>query len=764
MQTRSDTWIRIAAGRKFRCESIAEIDGVTYASISAPIIERGLFPEALSIGNCVSASLQLSVRSDTEIAQAASIIIKNRIVAEDGSAQSEYLPAGTFWVSRRSYDVVNRLTTFTCYDAMLKTHAVYPIGESASWPKTQQAVVTEIAQLIGVQIDERTAVNADAPMIAKPKGYTIQDVLGFIGVANCGNWIITKDNKLRLVPIASAPTVADLIAGSSFSTFTDPNNDGNIVVTGGESGAFTDPNNDGNIVMTGDAYSVSDTGDGISIETPFEFIDLYGIIGRLTKGREQTISGVILANDQNSDEAYTAGNDNGYVLNCSAPFASQSVANDIFAVVGGMTYHPYTAIKGIYDPAAELGDPIIRLSDPNTSISDPDVQISVISHICKETATYGFAFRSDVSAPANAELEDEYPYLGIKSKKGEDGRSIIGQAVAYAQSSTVTGVDPETLSWGTTIPEVPPGYYLWTRTTFLYSTEPLEEYTYSVAQQGESGVGVASETTYYTVTSDPNAPADPETDPTIWTTTVPTRSEGEYLWESRKTTYTDGSVMYTSPVRVTGDPGDQGDPGTPGVGIQQRTYYYGKTHSNTVPPDVEDPSEWQTTMPDRSWGEYIWRYEYTLYTDGTSNTTAPVCITGDTGSDGLNLVWTADNGTVMQSDRTVTVTLTAEVQSAGTDIDPDGEAYVYRWWQYKDGSSKPTYLGIGKELTLIVNGRLCDVTTGIYFEVIQSPRTGTALCTDNILYGGRKRLVRPVYDVQGTLIKIQYLTARYNWT
>lgn len=700
MQARSKTWKQIVKSGPFRCESVAVIEDTTYASISAPIIERGLFPEALSIGNCVSASLQLSIRSDSEIAQASNIQIKNRIVNEEEDLYSEYLPAGTFWVSRRSFDVVNKLTILTCYDAMLKTNATYPVGSAANWPKSQQIVVEEIAGLIGVEIDPRTVISPTAPAIEKPANYTIQNVLSFIGIANTGNWIITKENKLRLVPVASAPSV----------------------------------------------NTVKNT----------DYVRLHGVVGKLTTGREQTVSGVILSDDQDSNKVYTAGNDTGYVINCAVPFASQSLCNELYGALGGLIYRPYTATKSEYDPAAELGDPVVRIADSDYEIDDYDAEINVLSYLCTETATYGFAFRGDVAAPANAELEDEYPYIGAKGPKGDAGRSIIGQVVTYSQSSSATA-DPDTLIWSSTMPTVLPGNYLWTRTTFQYSSEPLEEHTYTVSLQGETGVGVASETQYYTLTDDPtDVPDSPEDDPTIWYDEIPERGAGEYLWMCRETTYTDGTVGYTAPVCVTGDPGTQG------VGIVDRTFYYAKNHSNTVAPGEE--ADWDETIPDRRWGEYIWRYEYVLYSDDSETQTTPVCITGDTGDGGLTLVINSDSGTVMQPDRTVTMTLTAEVQSAGEDIDPEGERFVYRWWQYKDNNSKATYLGIGKQLTVTVDKNFCDVTTSIYFEIVESPETSIILSTDGTLYDGKKRLARIVKNAQGQITKIQYLSARYNWS
>lgn len=731
MQARSAVWKQIARSTSFRCESIAEIDGVTYASISAPVIERGLFPESLSIGNCVSSSLQLSIRGGSDIAHAASITIKNRIVAENDSAQSEYLPAGTFWVSRRSYDVVNRLTTLTCYDAMLKANAAYPVGAAANWPKSQQAVVTEIAGLLGVQVDARTSINASAPAIAKPAGYTIRDVLGFIGVANCGNWIITKDNKLRLVPIASAPAAADLAADN--------------------------------------------------------YIDLYGVVGRLTTGRSLTVSGVILTNDQTEGESYTAGNDNGYVLNCTAPFASQELCNTIFATIGGLVYHPYAANKGVYDLAAELGDPIVRLTDRSIPVTDPDAQIDILSYLCRETATYGFAFRGDISAPTSAELEDEYPYLGSRGQKGEDGRSIVGQLVTYAQSDSASA-DPADLTWSTIIPQVDPGDYLWTRTTFYYSSDPYEEHTYTVSLQGSTGVGIASEREYYTVTdSGTVTPDDPETDPTIWTADIPPlRDAGEYLWRCHETTYTDNSVAYSTPVCITGDPGDQGSqgvgiaserdyftitnsgseapddpetdptiwtPDTPptrdageflwrchkttysdgsmvyatpvcvtgdqGVGIASERDYFTITNSDAEPPDdpETDPTIWTPdSPPQRGYKEYIWRCHETTYTDASVVYSTPVCITGDPGDSGLTLIISSDKGSAFNYD--AFAELTGDIyDAAGNLVDPDGEEFIIRWWFTQDGKDA-RYLNGGKSLVIAVNDSLCEYMSDIWFETI----------------------------------------------
>ena len=145
MQERSELWKELAANGSFRLETDAEIDGIMYASVSAPVISRALALDALSVGNCASATAQFSVLTQGRaIPQSAEITIRKRL--SDGTRFSEWLPAGTFYVSQRADDkVTNRLVTLTCYDAMRRADADYPIfeGDEPEWPKSMGAVISE---------------------------------------------------------------------------------------------------------------------------------------------------------------------------------------------------------------------------------------------------------------------------------------------------------------------------------------------------------------------------------------------------------------------------------------------------------------------------------------------------------------------------------------------------------------------------------------------------------------------------------------------
>ena len=76
----------------------------------------------------------------------------------------------------------------------------------AGWPKTMVSVVEEIAYRIGVGIDPRTKIKTGADYVVPyPSGKTMIQVLGDIGACHGGNWIITEENLLRLVPLISSP-------------------------------------------------------------------------------------------------------------------------------------------------------------------------------------------------------------------------------------------------------------------------------------------------------------------------------------------------------------------------------------------------------------------------------------------------------------------------------------------------------------------------------------------------------------------------------
>ena len=292
MQTTSAAWKALFAAGDYWLETRATIAGTVYTEMSNPVITRALTQNGLTIGNAVSATCQFSVLTENTIPRAAEVVIEQRLT--DGATASEWLPAGTFYISRRTRDAVTGLLTLECYDALLKANAIWELA-SGAWPRTMGSVAAALSALLGVEIDSRTAIRTGAAyVIEQPEpGTTIHDVLALIAAANGGNWIITPAGKLRLVPVVSA-------AGAASATV--------------------------------------------------NVIDVAGVTGAVTVHTAGAVTGIRYQAD---DMPVVLGEETGIVIDADVGAA---IANDLYDDLIGVTYQAYSLNGAIYDPAAELGD------------------------------------------------------------------------------------------------------------------------------------------------------------------------------------------------------------------------------------------------------------------------------------------------------------------------------------------------------------------------------------------------------------------------
>lgn len=167
---------------------------------------------------------------------------------------------------------------------------------------------------------------------------------------------------------------------------------------------------------------------------------------------------------------------------------------------------------------------------------------------------------------------------------------------------------------------------------------------------------------------------------------------GRYSWTKVK-----GDTGEAGPQGPQGDPGEegaqgpQGDPGTPGVGISAITEYYLATAASTGV--TTSTSGWttkvQSTDPTK---RYLWNYEVTTFSDGSTKITDPVIIGvhGATGADGKGIKSIVEW-------YLVTSELTGVTPStAGWKTTPDATTSTERYlWNYEvvtytDGSTTQT--------------------------------------------------------------------------
>lgn len=446
MRHRTDRWVKLAARGRFQMEAKARIGGVDYLKISAPKIDRSLMSSPLSVGNCTSATLSLSILTDDEIKSTSPVVIMGRLT--DGNIYSEWMEFGTFFIDQRDTSFEG-LLSIECYDAMLKANQAYLDGSdsSANWPKTMKAVVEEVAYRIGVGIDPRTKINTGADYVVPyPSGKTMIQVLGDIGACHGGNWIITEENLLRLVPLVTAPDETFHVISHDYEKV--KTSDGHLLIYKEQTvfnAVLPEPTGEapdsvipithyitdeyGNAVITPEGHYLVWAADG-SADAVDGLINIPVVCGQITTGTKVTITGVSMGNDGGG--SYTAGDDSGTVLTIeSNPYATQGICDALYAAFNGLVYFPYTATKALYDPATELGD---------------QVKIGDMVHSVLYTSTLDFDlnFRSDISAPNSAELSEEYPFLSEIQKLKQTTEQLNG-AIESASKELSGKVDDTAL-------------------------------------------------------------------------------------------------------------------------------------------------------------------------------------------------------------------------------------------------------------------------------------------------------------------------------
>lgn len=167
----------------------------TDADIKSGNIERPLFDE-LGIGNACMAMLKIVFKKKSTIPKM-SKIVPYALVG------TEWEQLGVFYLDERSVKPTG-VMTIVAYDSMLKADKVWVPDQSLEFPMPMNSAVNAIADAIGIEVDPRTSVSSTYTIDYPANDYTLRDVLKYIAVANGGNWIITREDKLLLVPLVGS--------------------------------------------------------------------------------------------------------------------------------------------------------------------------------------------------------------------------------------------------------------------------------------------------------------------------------------------------------------------------------------------------------------------------------------------------------------------------------------------------------------------------------------------------------------------------------
>lgn len=225
MQEVSEKYRRISGG-EYRSRTKVMINGNEYSENELIRVSKhtSAFADNPSAGNVISGEIELTMDAPAvEVPRMAEI--RPYVQIFNAEEESEWIPKGVYYVAERDRNEGNETIHFLGYDALRKADAEYP-SSPLEWPAKESDVLREIAENIGVEIDERVwsvIPPAGKYIIPLPAGYTMREVLGYIAGMYGSNCIISDEGKLMMVALYDLPE----------ETFLLVDNAGNYITFGG---------------------------------------------------------------------------------------------------------------------------------------------------------------------------------------------------------------------------------------------------------------------------------------------------------------------------------------------------------------------------------------------------------------------------------------------------------------------------------------------------------------------------------------------------
>lgn len=195
-------------------EYIAVINGVEYTKVDivGGSVTRPLMDD-LSIGNACEAELKLQFFAKGEIPTMAPIVV---YVSDEGERRL----LGSFYISER-YVASNGMMSVIAYDSMLMADRIWVPDQKLEFPMGMADAVSIIANLMGVAIDSRCAFSNSYTIDYPANDYTLRNILQFIAAAHGGNFVITANNELLLIPlVGSCPESTNYLVTNEGSAIT----------------------------------------------------------------------------------------------------------------------------------------------------------------------------------------------------------------------------------------------------------------------------------------------------------------------------------------------------------------------------------------------------------------------------------------------------------------------------------------------------------------------------------------------------------------
>ena len=136
---------------------------------------------------------------------------------------SEWIPQGKYLVDSREAVGWSERLVLRGMDKMALANADYPSTSSHGWPTTPANMIGDIATAIGVTVDSETQTLVNGWSLGDkfqlPTEFSMREVLGYIAAAFGGNFVISKEGKLKLLQVYSLPAETEFLVREDGDTF-----------------------------------------------------------------------------------------------------------------------------------------------------------------------------------------------------------------------------------------------------------------------------------------------------------------------------------------------------------------------------------------------------------------------------------------------------------------------------------------------------------------------------------------------------------------
>lgn len=293
-----------------------------------------------------------------------------------------------------------------------------------------------------------------------------------------------------------------------------------------------------------------------------------------------------------------------------------------------------------------------------------------------------------------------------------NGTSVSVKSTSVMYQVSTNGTTAPTGEWKSSIPTVPKGQYLWTRTIVTY-TDDKSTTAYSVSYQpvnGSNGTSVtvsSTKTTYQASNSGTTEPTG------TWSDTPVAGTAGQYVWTRTIVTYSDGKSTTSYSISRNGNNGATGATGTSTASTVQQ-YFLSTSKVNPT------GGTWTTTPPTWSSGKYLWTRFVITYKNPTSTEyTVPVC---DSSWEAVNEIEVGGRNLLLKSNYPVTNTSYPTKTYTMTEKMVANETYTCTLWGTL-GTGK-SHFGLWLDGGNIGLGSLVKISDGIY-QLTFKGKTGT---------------------------------------